>query len=667
MSDLLIEVGTEELPPTAAPIALLALAQAITHTLAEAHLAHGTTRTFGTPRRLAVIVSDVLDQQPTRREMLTGPPVSAGSRAVDGFARKHGVDSSCLVERDGRFVLDHELIGKPTLALLPDRLARAVRELPWPKPMHWGDVADSFARPVLWVVALFGGEVVPFEFAGVKSGRETRGHRVLAPGPFLLAHASDYEATLSAAHVIADVNVRRERIWAQLQLAATSAQRVVRSDARLLEEVTWLCEEPTVILGSFDARYLELPEAVIVSAMRNHQRYFSLEDASGKLVNQFATVAATQPQNPDVVQHGNERVLAARLADARFFFDEDRNVPLSQQTEKLQRVMFQAKLGTVYEKVERVAGLGIVIARKVGVSPEPVARAAQLAKADLVSRMIYEFPDLQGQMGAVYARLQGEPAEVVAAIVEHYLPRFADDALPKSPAGAVLAVADRLDTLVGCFGVELQPTGTADPYGLRRAAIGVIRILLARGWRLPLAGWLQLAAARYQGRYDSAIPQLAAFVRARFRGLAAEEVRGDLVDAVMASPGDDLVDLQARVFALADLRKRPDFEPLAKAFKRVANILKGEAWNGHPNESLMRDDAERQLWCQVRALLHSEVAGYAELLAQLAALKPAVDRFFDDVLVMDEDRALRENRLALLGTLNDVFRRIADFRQIAVA
>ncbi|MEK6608917.1 MAG: glycine--tRNA ligase subunit beta, partial [Myxococcota bacterium] len=498
MPDLLFEIGTEELPARAAPRALEDLARLAALRLREARLTHGDLRALGTARRLTLIVRDLAESQPTLADTVVGPSTTSGPRAAEGFARKHGQTASALIERDGRFVLDRAVEGKAARALLPDLLARLVRELPFPKPMRWGDGQETFARPVLWLVALFHGEVVPCEFHLVRSGRETRGHRFHAPAPLAIGGVEEYLRGLAAAHVVVDPAVRAERIEQELRRAAAGAGLLLREDEELLAEVTWLVEEPHAVLGSFDARHLELPEAVIVSAMRRHQRYFAVEDADGRLSNRFVAIAGTRVRDAAVVRRGNERVLAARLADARFFFDEDRKQRLADLTERLHGLVFQAKLGSVYEKVERIAGLGVWLAQEVGADPERVARAARIAKADLLSHMVGEFPDLQGVMGRAYALAEGEDLEVADAIEQHYLPRFAGDRLPAGATGAVLAVADRLDTLVGIFGVGLAPTGTADPYGLRRAAIGVARVVIARAWRVPLTELLTMAASRHE-------------------------------------------------------------------------------------------------------------------------------------------------------------------------
>ena len=472
-------------------------------------------------------------------------------------------------------------------------------------------------------------------------------------------------------------------VTAELGRVESETGARVRPDAALVDEVTFLVEYPVAVCGEFDRSFLEVPEEVVVSAMRAHQRYFAMEDAGGALQNRFVTIAGTVTRDLAVVRHGNERVLAARLADARFFFREDERHGLEYFAGKLDGVVFQKKLGTVGAKVERVRRIAQTIAGKVGADAGLADRAAALCKADLTTSMVGEFPDLQGVMGRHYATAAGEPAEVAAAIEEHYMPRGAGARLPGSDLGAALGLADRIDTLVGCFAVGLSPSGSADPYGLRRAALGILSILLDRGWSLGL-GWLTDTATEALGpavKVPAAVrQQVLEFFRTRLRGLLIEAggaegdeaaLAADCVDAALASGADDVPDARARSRALSRLRTRADFEPLAVAFKRVANILKGEAATAAPDPSAFVEGEEKTLWgsfteIESRVEGHLEGGDYSQALAVLAELKAPVDRFFDKVLVMDEDPRVRQNRLALLGRINATFTRIADFRQLAV-
>mgnify|MGYP001559914776 CR=1 FL=1 len=463
-------------------------------------------------------------------------------------------------------------------------------------------------------------------------------------------------------------------IRAELARVESEDGITVRPDEELLAEVANLVEYPKAICGSFDEKFLEVPEEVIVSAMRGHQRYFATESEKGKLGRRFVTIAGTVTRDPGVVRHGNERVLAARLSDARFFWEEDRRVPLAEQAAKLDKIVFQAKLGTIGEKVARIRKSGLAAAT--GADPMAFDRAALLAKADLVTKMVGEFPDLQGVMGRHYARMAGESETVADALFEHYLPRGAGDRLPAGALGAALGVADRLDTIVGCFAAGLAPTGSADAFGLRRAALAVINIIIDRRWRLPVSTLLHGAAEEFAGKVritPELEREIADFVAGRLRGLLVDgrKLPADCVDAALAAGSDDVFDVVLRATAISQLRNRPDFEPLAVAFKRVGNILKGEPAPGQPRESLFAHPSENALWERFQAVSDVVTAkirdeDYDGALRELASLRPPVDKFFTDVLVMDKDPDVRRNRLALLGTINAIFLRIGDFRQLAV-
>lgn len=687
-ADLLFELGTEEIPAgflAKAIVDLKALAEA---RLQAARLEYGEVVTLGTPRRLTLAVTRLADRQADVSEVVTGPPAKAAfdaegkpTRAAQAFAQKHGLDVSALkvveVPEKGAYVTaTREEKGAETRALLPKLLCDLAHAIPWKKSMRWASLDDAFVRPVHWIVALYAGEVVPVEMYGTRSGRETRGHRFLSPGPIALdGRLDDYRARLRQAFVIVDPEARRTMIEAELARVEAETGAKVRPDPGLLDEVTNLVEYPRAVVGSFDEKFLEVPPEVIVSAMRAHQRYFAMTTADGALANRFVTIAGTIVRDAAVVRSGNERVLAARLADAQFFFREDRHARLEDLAEKLGGVVFQAKLGTIGEKIARIQSRH-ELHKIAGVSHEDFDRAALLMKADLVSKMVGEFPDLQGVMGRHYARLQGEPAEIADAIFEHYLPRGAQDALPRGALGAALGIGDRMDTIVGCFAVGLMPTGSTDPFGLRRAALAVLNILLDRGWTIPL-GKLIDGAAQALGAKITWTPELRAqvldFFKTRFRGLLVDrKLAPDGVDAALAAGFENAPDAAARAAAVAHLRDRPDFEPLGVAFKRVANILKGETCAGEPDRARFAHASETALWdafLAVRGRVEERLGAtdYDAALRELAALKPAVDKFFDDVLVMDKDPEVRANRLALLGAINASFLRIADFRQLAVA
>ncbi|MBI4508611.1 MAG: glycine--tRNA ligase subunit beta [Deltaproteobacteria bacterium] len=685
--ELLFEIGTEEIPAGLLAKALVDLREIASERLKAARLGHGVVTTFGTPRRIVLSVADLADRQADVAELMTGPPAKAAfdaegkpTKAALGFAQKMGVSPSELtvteVPGKGAYVAARrEEKGAMTRALLPKLLADMTRAIPWKKAMRWGTLDEPFVRPVHWLVALYGGEVVPLELFALPSGRTTRGHRFLSPGVILLdGTLADYMSKLRGAFVIVDPEARRTMIEAELVRIQGEANVRVRPDPPLLAEVTNLVEYPRAICGSFADRYLEVPEEVIVSAMRAHQRYFATENAGGTLASKFVTISGTLVADPDMVRHGNERVLAARLADAKFFFDEDLRTTLEDFAAKLDGVVFQAKLGSVGEKVARVRQS--VVAARAGVDRAKFDRAALLAKADLVTKMVGEFPDLQGKMGQHYARLAGEDPEVAAAIFEHYLPRGAQDRLPSGALGAAVGVADRMDTIVGCFAVGLAPTGSADAFGLRRASLAVLHVLLDRKWPVTLGALLDSAI----GELAPKVPwvrdvrqQVLEFFATRLRGLLIEvkKIPPDCADAALAAGFEDVPDAFERAKAVARLRERPDFEPLAIAFKRVANILKGEAPRGEPEPAKFTHPSETALWESlgtIRRRVEDFIAErrYDMALRELASLKPSVDKFFDEVLVMDKDPAIKNNRLALLGAINALFAKIADFRQLSV-
>ncbi len=687
-ADLLFEIGTEEIPAGYLVRALAALEQDAAKKLREARLSFGAVSVLGTPRRIALIVRDVADRQPDVSERVVGPPARVAfdgdgnpTKAAIGFAKRNKVDVASVSRSEvegkkGEYaVCTRAEAGRAALEVLPPVLERLITALPFPKSMRWGTRLETFVRPVHWLVAVLGDQVVPIEFAGITASGESRGHRFLAPAP-LAVTAADYVDVLRSAFVVVEPAARREMIAAEIARIETETGFRVRPDERLLEEVSFLVEYPVAVCGEFDEAFLEVPEEAVVSAMRSHQRYFSMEDASGALRNRFVTIAGTITRDVSVVRAGNERVLAARLSDARFFFRADRKSSLDQWSARLEDVVFQKKLGTIAAKATRIGAAASVLAKAVGAPGEPVSRAAALCKADLVSNMVDEFPELQGIMGRHYARLAGEPDAVCDAIAEHYLPRSAADALPTGDVGAVVGIADRLDTIVGCFAAKLVPTGSADPYGLRRAALAVLAILVDRGWSVGVSELIATAAAKLESAVevtDAHRAEVAAFFTTRLRGMLVDG-RGlpiDCVDAAIAAGCDDIPDTLRRAQAVAKLRTRSDFEPLATAFKRIANILKGTSPETEPDPDRFTEDSERALWnafqeAKGRADSRLGEGDYDGSLTILAELKAPVDRFFDDVLVMDKDEAIRRNRLALLGTINATFTRIADFRQLAV-
>ncbi|RMG14603.1 MAG: glycine--tRNA ligase subunit beta [Deltaproteobacteria bacterium] len=688
--DLLLEIGTEELPAAFLAPALRELERRLLEALEEWRLAHGACHTYGTPRRLAAIVEGVAETQTDLTEVITGPPKRAAfdaegrpTRAAEGFAARHGVPVEALeiVETPkGPYVaarVHHS--GRPAAEVLAAHLGEVVASLHFPKRMRWGTVAVSFARPVHWICALFGGKKLVFEFGDVVSDNKTRGHRFLAPDPILLRSPGQYLAKLREAKVLADPEERHQAILegATRVVQGEDAGWRLREDPELLDEVRWLVEWPVPLLGRFDPSFLDLPPEVLVSEMRHHQKYFSVEDEAGRLVPRFVAVSNTPVKDPALSVHGYERVLAARLADARYFYETDRKKRLAEWAKELERVVFHRDLGTVAEKVERIRGLALWMASRLGLETRQatIARTAALAKADLVTGMVGEFPDLQGVMGSYYAAADGEPEAVALGIREHYLPRGAGDPLPTAHEGALVGLADRIDTLVGLFGVGKPPSGTADPFGLRRAALAVIRIVLGRGYRLPLSETLDqglsLLAEKLKRPADETRVEVLDFFQARLRNLWSEHHPVDVVDAVLAAGFDDLLAAKERLEAVSAMRERAEFEPLAIAFTRAANIVrKGTVVEAKEiDPELFEADAERELWkalLAVREKAERQIGAhdYLGALESLVALKAPVDRFFDEVLVMAEDARIRDNRLLLLRGIVSLFARIADFARI---
>jgi len=689
--DLLLEVGTEEIPAGFLAKAMGDVDGRMMTMLEDARLAPESVRCLGTPRRLTILVSKLPSAQSDVSEEMVGPPARVAfddegkpTKAALGFAKRNNVPVEDLrreaVEgKKGEYlVCTRSEQGRAAADVLPALLSQLLRELPWPKSMRWGFEQQTFVRPVHWIACMLDDQVLPVELAGISAGNTTRGHRFLAPGTIeVTADASHYKTALRNAFVMVDSASRKDTITAELTRLESETGAVVRPDEELLDEVVNLVEYPVAICGSFDESFLEVPEEVIVSAMRSHQRYFAMEDKQGVLTNRFATIAGTVTRDPDVVRNGNERVLAARLSDAQFFFREDRKRSLEDLAKRLDAVVFQKKLGSIGAKIQRFSAVAASLAERVGADAGVTARASLLCKADLLTNMVYEFPDLQGTMGRHYAKLAGEPDAVSLAITDHYLPRGAGDSLPESDVGAVIGVADRMDTIVGCFAAGLAPTGSADPYGLRRAALAVLAILLQRGWSVSLGELIDLAAAQVDEHTtvkadDKVRKQVAKFLRTRLKGmLEGAALPADCVEAALTAGYQDVPDASARANAVAQLRDRPDFEPLATAFKRVANILKGKSVDADPNPDAFSESEERALWqafCEVKGRADERIGAgdYNGSLQILAELKEPVDQFFDKVLVMDKDDAVRNNRIALLGQINSTFTRIADFRQLAV-
>jgi glycyl-tRNA synthetase beta chain len=665
MPSLLLEIGCEELPASACAHAREQLPDRCERVVGAA-----PDQVFVGPRRLAVFFADLPDRTPD--EWIKGPPVRAGERAAASFAKKQGVAVEELEEREG--LLGVTAPGQPLAEVLPSQLAEVVGGLTFPKSMRWGDVSVAFARPVHWIVALLDGELIPVTLGDVASGQKTRGHRFLAPGQIVLTQAEDYLGALRDAHVIVDIDERRELIREQAEAAAARAGGRLVPDRNLLDEVTQLVELPNPVLGTFEERYLDLPREVLITEMGHHQRYFPVEDAAGTLLPYFVAVSNTPVRDETLSRRGYERVLRARLADGRFFFDEDRKVPLADRVPALERVVFQQELGSYADKVTRLRALALWLAHTTGHAEhgDVISRAATLAKADLVTGMVSEFPELQGVMGREYALASGESPDVALAIFEHYLPRHADDMLPTQDPGALIGVADRLDSLCGIFAIGKEPTATADPFALRRACLGVIHIVLGRSWRLSVSAAID-EALRLLGRASpDTTERIRRFMRGRLKALWTEQHPADVVEAVLEAGWDDLVAAERRLETLAELVGRPDFVAVATAFKRVVNIVRksaGDLTAGDARPDLFEHDAERDLHAAFLAargrVAELEAADdFAGALAEMGDLKPAVDRFFDQVRVIVDDPVIAENRLRLLRQIAALFSGTADFSKI---
>lgn len=681
--DLLLEIGTEEIPAKFMPGALRELESLTQSKLEAARIPFGQVRAVGTPRRLAVLVQGVAEQQADKCSENKGPSVKiafgAGgepTKAALGFARGQGVAVNELVVRDDYVYAIINEQGKPVAELLPELLPEIITGLNFPKNMRWGSLDLRFVRPIRWLVALYGDAVVNFTVADVAAGNLTRGHRFLGAKEIQLQSAADYVDSLAANYVMVDPDQRRQVIREQIEQLATAHGGVASIDEDLLEEVVYLVEYPTALCGGFDDAYLELPAAAVITPMREHQRYFPVTTVDGQLLPLFITVRNGGSEYLDIVQHGNERVLKARLADARFFFEEDKKTALTAKVEKLKTIVFQEGLGTLYDKTLRLQRLAQTVAQAAGVKANAAAnldRAAYLAKADLVTAMVTEFTELQGVMGQEYAKLDGEDQVVAHAIFEHYLPRFAGDALPQSVTGAVLSIADKLDNIVATFSRGLIPTGSQDPYALRRQALGVCNIIIQSQLHVSLTSVvnaaMELLGITDAGRRQQLVDDILEFFRVRLKGLFAEEhIRYDLIDAVMTAGTDDIYDAWLRASALTAAAGTPAFMLAVQALTRVNNLAKHAA-AANVSPELFSDAAEQALFAaysQANTAIQQAVADrdYEAVLDSIAAITQPIDDFFNAVMVMVEDEAVRSNRLALLKAISALTEDIADLNKV---
>ncbi|WP_237068132.1 glycine--tRNA ligase subunit beta [Microbulbifer guangxiensis] len=689
--DFLVELGTEELPPTALRTLMEAFADGIAQGLKAAELEYGDLKAYAAPRRLAVAVSGLAEKQQDKQVEKLGPAVQAAfdkdgkpSRAAEGFARSNGVTVEQLSRKDTdkgeRLAFISEQKGAATDTLLPGIVDKALAQLPIPKRMRWGARREEFVRPVHWLLMLFGNRVVDGEVLGLKAGNTTRGHRFHCNRELEIHSAQDYVQQLrDPGYVVADFAERREMILEQVTAEAHNVNGEAVIDDDLLDEVTALVEWPVALTGRFEERFLEVPAEALISSMKEHQKYFHVVDGDGQLLPFFITVSNIESQDPAQVIHGNERVIRPRLSDAAFFFETDKKTSLETRREKLKQVIFQQKLGTVYDKTERLARLAPAIARMIGADEAQAERAATLCKSDLVTEMVFEFADMQGIAGYYYAENDGEALDVAKAMYEQYMPKFAGDELPKSDIGTVIALADRLDTLVGIFGIGQPPSGSRDPFALRRASLGIIRLLVEKNLDLDLRALLEQARDQYPrtalGEYNMVVDQTLAYVLERFRARYEDQgVPAEVFMAVAARHLSQPLDIDNRVQAVYAFSQLAEAQALAAANKRVSNILaklEGAA-PSKVDESLLQEDAEKALYRAVNdartqvAPIYAE-RRYTEGLAGLAGMRETVDSFFDHVMVMCDDEALRNNRLALLAQLRALFLEVADISLLAPA
>jgi len=687
-NELLLEIGTEEIPAAFIPKALNDMSSLIRKALTDERISYGTIRTFGTPRRLCLAVADVAERQEDQLIEKLGPAkrVSFDSegnptKAALGFAKGQGVDISevgTLSTDKGEYLcIRKHISGQDSASLLPEILSRLVASLSFKKSMRWGDLDFRFARPIHWILALYGGAVVPFRIETIESGNLSRGHRFMKPEAFPVSNLSEYLEGTRDHFVMVDPGERKRIILEEARKAAAAVSGRILENGELLETVTYLVEYPTVVCGSFDRKYLDLPGEVLTTSMMSHQKYFPVVDSAGQLLPYFITVNNTLARDPAVVKRGNEKVIRARLSDAQFFFEEDQKTPLEDRVEGLQQVVFHTLLGTSYEKVQRFRKLAAYIAERIGPSlKDRVDRASLLAKADLDTQMVGEFSELQGIMGREYALLAGEDPAVAKAIYEHYLPVTAGGNLPETHEGAIVSIADKMDTIAGFFGVRLVPTGTADPYALRRQALGIINIILEKRYPLMLEDLVSTSLAILDGKMTRPAEETAKDVLEFFRGrlenmLISQGHPQDVVSAVLAAGFSDLVQVIQKIEAMETFKTHPAYEPLAIAFKRAGNILK-EFGNGRIEPSLFNLEEEILLHSTFietrdKVLQALQKEDYPAALLELAALREPIDRFFGSVMVMVEEEAIRFNRLSLLEALFSLFRRIADFSKIVTA
>lgn len=673
--DVLFEIGTEEIPAGFMPSVLSQLKDLGQSLLTERRLAFGQVQTLGTPRRLALLISDVEESSADMSERHKGPSAKIGfdadgnpTKAAIGFARGKGIDPKDLVVEDGYIYAETVSAGEPATKILADVFPQIIHKLSFPKSMHWADLDERFVRPVRWLVALYGKDVVPVTFAGVTSGNVSRGHRFLGARMITIEEPAKYVDALKDNYIIVDQDVRRQMIKDQLEALASQKQATIVWDDDLLEEIVYLVEYPTALCGSFDTHYLDLPEAAIITPMKDHQRYFPLRDKEGKLLPMFLTVRNGNDHSLATVQAGNERVLRARLDDAEFFFKEDRKKSLADRYEGLTKIVFQEGLGNLADKSERLTVLSRALGEACDLSEDELValeRSAFLCKTDLTTGMVTEFTELQGVMGKEYALLDGESKEVAEAIFEQYLPRFAGDILPQTRAGKVLSMADKIDNIVATFSRGLIPTGSQDPYALRRQTIGVLNILLTTGWNVSLVPIWKKAMELLQvpaDKQDELLDQVHNFFLLRLKNIFSDkDYPHEVIELVLSNKSVTIVEADMLAKALLDNAIYID-ESLVQAYTRMYNLVKDVAYTG-VDESLLGMDAEKALFAKAadvdaKSQEAMDKGDYATVVALPGTLVDTINQFFEDVMVMDKDQAVKNNRLQLVRLAYNAMGRI---------
>jgi glycyl-tRNA synthetase beta chain len=683
--ELLLEIGTEEIPAAFLSKAIIDMDEIIRKELSSRRIHHGEVRTMATPRRLCLYVADLSTRQEDQIIEKMGPAKHVAfdkdghpSKAAIGFARGQGLDVTeleMITTEKGEYVCARKKItGENTKTLLPNILEKYIRSIPFKKSMRWSNLDFRFARPIHWIVAIYGGETIPFKIENITSGNKSYGHRFMSPKSFVVKNFKEYLMKCRKNFVIVDPEERRQTILQEAEKVAKGVNGKIFYTEDLLETVTYLTEYPTAVCGSFDKEYLKIPKEVLTTSMISHQKYFPVVDEGGYLLPYFITINNTLARNPSIVARGNEKVIRARLADAKFFFEEDQKTPLDVHFDKLKQVVFHTQLGTSYEKVMQYRKLAQYITDHINPAlKETVDRAAILAKADLETQMVYEFAELQGIMGREYALIAGENPVVARAIYEHYLPVAAGGELPETDEGAIVSIADKMDTIVGFFCVNLIPTGTADPYALRRQALGVINIILKKQFILRLDDLVDKSLSILDKKLKRSPQEIKNDVLEFFKGrfenqLISQGHPYDVVDAVLATGASDVVRSLKKIEAMETFKSHEDFEPLATAFKRVGNIIKGFE-HGSVDPGKFDSDEEKGLFnaflkIRDQVIMHIDKDDNRSALIELACLRKPVDDFFENVHVMAKDETIRFNRLSLLKEISNLFHRIADFSKI---